>query len=529
MPSTTFLLVYAAQLAIAAGVTALVLAAGARHAPALRLAAWRSVIAGAWLLPLTALLPETTAAGPVHDAPATAVGLVAFETARATAYATPPDWASWIVGVAVAGALIRIAWIIAVVIVMSRRLDRVSPAQLPEFDALRDSLGVEARLVWRDDVAHPFTFGDRPASVVLPAWTRHARTDLLRAMLTHELLHAARRDWRWLLTEECALAPLWWHPVSWLARRELRQAREEIVDRATVARTGSRRRYVELLMTLAERRPAALALSVPVFTQRQLPRRVAALVSEVRMSRTRVALVALSVAATATASLAAASRVLPLPAAGWSASSAAQPASTPGPLEQKAYAAPRDAAPPSRLAYVAPQPPPSVPITEEIDVELRLVLDTTGRVAEARAASIRGVTGGAADAVAAAALAAARKWRFAPPSAAPLAMTTTLTLEPSNVAGGPPFSTRERPIPVQLIAASYPREDERAGTEGLAEVEVTIDAEGHVSGTRVIKATTPAMGEAAAVALGQSTFVPGMRDGTPVPVTVTIAVRFALK
>jgi TonB family protein len=527
MPSATFLLVYAVQLALAAGVTALVLAAAARHAPALRLAAWRGVVAGAWLLPLTALLPESPAAGPAHHAPVTSVGLVPLETARATAYATPPDWASWIVAAAVAGALIRIAWIVAVVIVMSRRLDRVAPAHLPEFDDLRDSLGVEARLVWRDDVAHPFTFGDRPASVVLPAWTRDARTDL-KAMLTHELMHAVRRDWRWLLAEECALAPLWWHPVSWLARRELQQAREEIVDRATVARIGSRRRYVEMLMTLAERRPATLALSVPVFT-RQLPRRVAALVSEVRMSRTRLVVAAVSVVVSATVSLVAASKAVPLPAAGWSARSAAQPSSTPGPLEQQAYAAPRDAAPPSRLAYVAPQPPPSTPMTGDIDVELRLVLDAAGVVAEARATRVGGVTGRAADEIAAAALTAARKWRFAPPSAAPLVITTTLTLEPSNVAGGPPFSTRERPIPVQLIAAGYPQEDERAGTEGLAEVEVTIDAGGHVSGTRVVKATTPAMGEAAAAALRRSTFVPGMRDGAPVPVTVTISVRFALK
>lgn len=529
MPSTTFLLVYSAQLAIAAGVTALALAAAARHAPALRLVTWRGVIAAAWLLPLTALLPATGRAAPTPGSAAAGVGLVVFETARSTAYAPPPDWARWIVTLAVVGALVRLVWIFAVVVVVGRRLSRLAPAHLPEFEDVRDSLGVEARLVWRDDVAHPFTFGDRPAAVVLPTWTRGAHADVRRAIVTHELVHAARRDWRWLLAEESALAPLWWHPVSWLARRELQQAREEIVDRATVARIGSRRRYVELLMTLAERRPATLALSVPVFTRRQLPRRVAALASEVRMSRTRLALVSLSIVVSATVGLVAASRALPLPAADWAAQGDAGPSSTAGPLEQGAYAAPRDAAPPSRVAYVAPQLPPSVPITGDIDVELRLVLDAAGRVAEARATSLRGVTGSGADAIAAAALTAARQWRFAAPSASPLVITTTLTLEPSTAAGVPAFSTRERPVPVHLIAASYPQEDERAGTEGRADVEVTIDAAGQVSSTRVVKATTPAMGEAAAAALRQSTFVPGMRDGTPVPVTVTIAVRFALK
>ena len=529
MPSTTFLLAYSAQLALVAGVTALVLAARARRLPALRLVTWRGVIVLAWLLPLTALLPErestTTAPAPtaVSDA------LTPTDLPMAAGAVLGPDWGRWVGLSLVCGAAVRFAWIAGAVLLVGRRLRSSAPSVMALFEEQRARHGIDARLVYRDDVTHPFTFGDNPATVVLPAWTRDADVDVLRAIVTHELVHAARRDWRWLVVEECALAPLWFHPATWLARVELRQAREEIVDRETVTRLGSRRRYLEVLMALADRRPAPVAFAVPVFHARQLPRRVTALLSEVPMSRTRFAVTVLSVLASASASVAAASHALPLPALAWFAPPA-QPAPGPGPLEQKAYVAPRDATPPARLTYVAPVLPKDVPVTGDIDVELRLVLDGAGTVAEARATSVRGgVPADATGSVATAVLAAARKWRFAAPAAAPLALTTTITLEPSPSGGVATLATRERPAPIQLIAAAYPEDDQNAGTEGVAEVEVTIDAAGRVSETRIVKATTPAMGEAAVEALRRSTFRPGMRDGAPVPVTVTIAIRFALK
>lgn len=529
MPSTTFLLAYSAQLAVVAGVTALVLAAAARRLPALRLVTWRGVIVLAWLLPVTALLPERESTPPTPALAAVNDARTPTDLPMAAGAVLGPDRGRWVGLALVCGVAARFAWIAGAVLLVGRRLRSSPTSVMPLFEEQRTRHGIDARLVYRDDVTHPFTFGDNPAMVVLPAWTRDADVEVLRAIVTHELVHAARRDWRWLVLEECALAALWFHPAGWLARVELRLAREEIVDRETVTRLGSRRRYLEVLMALADRRPAPVALAVPVFHARQLPRRVTALISEVPMSRTRSAVTVLSVLASASTSVAAASHALPLPALAWFAPST-QPAAAPGPLEQQAYVAPRDAAAPARLTYVAPVLPRDVAVTGDIDVELRLVLDGAGTVAEARATAVSGgVPADASGAVATAVVAAARKWRFAAPAAAPLALTTTITLEPSPSAGVPALATRERPAPVQLIAATYPEDDQSAGMEGVAEVEVTIDASGRVSNTRIVKATTPAMGEAAVKALRQSTFRPGMRDGTPVPVTVTIAIRFALK
>jgi len=50
------------------------------------------------------------------------------------------------------------------------------------------------------------------------------------ALLAHELAHVARRDHWVRFVELGAAAAFWWHPVSWWARRGLRQAEERACD-----------------------------------------------------------------------------------------------------------------------------------------------------------------------------------------------------------------------------------------------------------------------------------------------------------
>ena len=254
---------------------------------------------------------------------------------------------------------------------------------------------MEAFLTWHPTAAQPFTFGCAPALVVVPASLASASTETRRAIYTHELVHAARRDWQWMLADEIAAAPLWFHPAIWAARRELQQAREEIVDRATVAETGARRRYAELLLALAER-PAGLShISLPFFSPRQLSRRIAALLMEPPMSTTRLVASATLVVLACAFGLAATVQALPLPALGWLGERMASrqaPSQDPGPLERTAYVAPRDVAPPPRVRYVAPAIPAWVGDVGEVGVTLRLVLDAEGRVAEVRAIDMSAVS-----------------------------------------------------------------------------------------------------------------------------------------
>jgi TonB family protein len=162
---------------------------------------------------------------------------------------------------------------------------------------------------------------------------------------------------------------------------------------------------------------------------------------------------------------------------------------------------------------------------------MRLVLDADGRVAEVRAVDMPGaiIDTRRSDAVVGALIAAMRQWRFAPPAAAPVAVTAPVMVVATSRDGATQYSLQERPIATVLKPADYPEADETAKTEGTAVVEVSVDQAGRVSATRLVKATTPAMGESAIAALKESTFQPGMKDGTPVPVVVTIAIRFALR
>lgn len=94
-----------------------------------------------------------------------------------------------------------------------------------------------------------------PGMVVLPSWALQLELPRLRAMLAHELAHLQRRDPHWRALHRLALAPLWWHPLAWHARRRLEALAETQCDAAAVrqagpcaqARAGSARALAECL------------------------------------------------------------------------------------------------------------------------------------------------------------------------------------------------------------------------------------------------------------------------------------------
>jgi beta-lactamase regulating signal transducer with metallopeptidase domain len=69
------------------------------------------------------------------------------------------------------------------------------------------------------------------ARLIIPAGLlEFLRPDQQSALLAHELAHARRHD-HWVRWLELGVTCLyWWHPVAWLARRELRLAEEECCD-----------------------------------------------------------------------------------------------------------------------------------------------------------------------------------------------------------------------------------------------------------------------------------------------------------
>ena len=200
----------------------------------------------------------------------------------------------------------------------------------------------------------------------------------------------------------------------------------------------------------------------------------------------------------------------------------------PGPIEQNAHNASAEAPPPARTRYVAPVVDTAV-VSARPQFTVRIVIDESGRIAESRLVSMKApeLSGAATDAAAEAVLAAVRQWQFERPARAPLAMTVVLKLDPPTAAGDPPVT--EQPIPIDVQQAEYTEAARAKKIEGDVQVEATLDATGHVTAARVVQPLAPDLDQAALDAVRASTFRPGMRNGEPVPVTITMTMRFKLE
>src|SRR4029078_9338650 len=118
------------------------------------------------------------------------------------------------------------------------------------------------------DVLSAVTFGVREPTILVPASLPAAPESQQHAVVVHELHHVKRRDWLWVLGEETIRTVLWCHPAVWYALGEAQLAREEAVDRETVAALGNRRSYLAALLAAADPAPAAALGFGPQFYRR---------------------------------------------------------------------------------------------------------------------------------------------------------------------------------------------------------------------------------------------------------------------
>ena len=117
----------------------------------------------------------------------------------------------------------------------------------------------------------PFVWwtGGRPLVVIPQLAIEGLAGDELRLIVAHELAHVKRRDYyvRWL--EWLSGIALWWNPILWVARRQLRTT-EEIACDAMVVETlrAPRQQYARSLLNMAELlttstlRPPAVASAI---------------------------------------------------------------------------------------------------------------------------------------------------------------------------------------------------------------------------------------------------------------------------
>jgi len=280
---------WAAQVLFLVAVTALILAVLRVTDPWLRLRTWHGVLLVTLLLPL------------VQPWKSVAIGTTSWTPADSGAFA----WNWWLIAVAAAGVLIRFGWL-AAGLTKLRQLRVRSIAWVPEPWWYRDAaktVGAGASLGVSGDIESAVTFGVRRPAILVPHRLMDAPEPQQRAVITHELTHVARRDWLWVLGEEGVRTVLWWHPAIWFVLGSAQLAREEVVDRRTIALTGSRASYLEALVAAADPAPAAaLGFGPQFYRRRQLQLRIRRLLKENVMSTPKrvacVAVLALAVPAT---------------------------------------------------------------------------------------------------------------------------------------------------------------------------------------------------------------------------------------
>jgi beta-lactamase regulating signal transducer with metallopeptidase domain len=137
-------------------------------------------------------------------------------------------------------------------------------------------------VVVHEDISAPLTCGALRPAVVLPADAERWSTPALTRALVHELEHVKRRDWIVQIATRTVCAVYWFHPLVWIAYRQLCLQAEHACDDAVVAQDEDTV-YADQLVTLARRMAARPAVAVLGMAQRtELAARVSAILDPSR-------------------------------------------------------------------------------------------------------------------------------------------------------------------------------------------------------------------------------------------------------
>jgi beta-lactamase regulating signal transducer with metallopeptidase domain len=132
--------------------------------------------------------------------------------------------------------------------VSDERLNRILDLLLK-----RSRVDRRPRLLVSPLVSTPLLVGGFRSSIILPASAiTNCTTEELGLMMAHEVAHIARKDLLWNLFQSAVTAPLYFHPLVWLAARSAGLARESAADQHALRLTGSKPKvYGEMLLRAA--------------------------------------------------------------------------------------------------------------------------------------------------------------------------------------------------------------------------------------------------------------------------------------
>ena len=116
--------------------------------------------------------------------------------------------------------------------------------------AARAGVRREVQVFVHRGLAAPITFGTRCPAIGLPPDATRWGNVALRHALVHELEHIRRADWALYFCARVACALYWFHPLAWIAARQLCLEAERACDDA-VLRNAEGAAYADQLVSLA--------------------------------------------------------------------------------------------------------------------------------------------------------------------------------------------------------------------------------------------------------------------------------------
>lgn len=162
-----------------------------------------------------------------------------------------------------AGQLVR-AWRRTKAIVQSA-YECKFPAQVKTIvEKCQTAIGVRrVRILCSTSVPVPITVGILNPLIILPEGLLHdVDEEMLTSAIGHELVHVARRDYLTNLIYEIIYLPLSFHPAAALLRQRIKQTRELCCDEAVAAKLLRAETYARSLVRLIGAAPLARRLAV---------------------------------------------------------------------------------------------------------------------------------------------------------------------------------------------------------------------------------------------------------------------------
>lgn len=185
---------------------------------------WAMVMAGTLLMPLLAI------ALPVwRPSSSAALAMIAsVSSGRAVEPLARLHWSGFLLAIYVTGvilALLRIA----------RAVDAARTlaigSTLPDFEVPEAE---NVRVLIGEPAISPLTMGLLEPVIVLPQEAREWSPQRREVVMRHELAHARRGDWMFLILAQVAVALYWFNPLVWFAAAQLRKEQEHASDEAVL-------------------------------------------------------------------------------------------------------------------------------------------------------------------------------------------------------------------------------------------------------------------------------------------------------